>query len=150
MKKLFVIITLLFALVCSAFATNWKKYGTYKDEWGDAYEVYFDYDATEPFEVEKENIRYILNLQLWYDSTIFLYKYYDDEPYAIGAKHNHYSTLRLYKDKPHVCECHVNKDGTVTMIWYKRYKGETIEDIMDKLNTDIFGKPLTSSYKEEK
>ena len=144
MKKLLSVITLLVLLVGSAFAVDWKKFGTYKDEWGDAYEVYFDYDAKEPFEVEKENIRYILNLQYWYDSTsIFLYKYYDDEPYAIGAKHNRYSTLMLYKDKPHVCECHVNKDGTVTMIWYKRYKGETIEDIMEKLNTDAFGEPLT-------
>ena len=147
MKRFIITITLLVALVGSAFATNWKKYGTHKDEWGDVYEVHFDYDATEPFEVEKENIRYILNLQCWYDTSIFLYKYYDDEPYAIGAKHNHYSTLMLYKDKPHVCECHVNKDGTVTMFWYKRHKGETIEDIMDKLNTDVFGEPVTSSYK---
>ena len=144
MKKLFVTITLLVLLVGSAFATNWKKYGTHKDEWGDVYELYFDYDATEPFEVEKENIRYILNLQRWYNpTTIFLYKYYDDEPYAIGAKRNCYSTLMLCKNKPLVCECHVNKDGTVTMFWYERYKGETIEDIMDKLNTDVFGKPLT-------
>ena len=151
MKKLFVTITLLVLLVGSTFATDWKKYGTCKDEWGDVYEFYFDYDATEPFEVEKENIRYILNLQCWYNSTsIGLFKYYDDEPYAIGAKHNHYSTLMIYKDKPHVCECHVNKDGTVTMFFYKRYKGETIEDIMRKLSTDAFGDPVTLSYKEKK
>ena len=56
MKKLFVTITLLFALVGSAFAADWKKYGTYKNEYG-VFEVYFDYDATEPFELEKEDIR---------------------------------------------------------------------------------------------
>ena len=141
MKRLFTIITLFITLVGSVFAVDWKEYKTDKDEIGE-YKVYFDFDATEPFELEKEDIRYIMNLQYWYDYTsIGLFKYYDDKPYAIGAKNNHYSTLMLNKDKPHVCECHVNKDGTVTMFFYKRYKGETIEDIMRKLSTYAFGEP---------
>lgn len=142
MKKILSMVTLLVLLVSSVFAVDWKKYGTDKDEWGDVYEVYFDFDATEPFELEKEGIRHIMNLQYWYDYTsIGLFKYYDNEPYAIGAKNNHYSTLMLYKDKPHVCECHVNKNGTVTKFFYKRCKDETIEDIMRKLSTDAFGEP---------
>ena len=147
MKKLFITITLLFALVCSAFATDWKKYGTYKDSYG-VYEVYFDYDATEPFELEKENIRYIMNLQFYYsDLQISWGKYYGDEPYAKGAKHNCYSTLLLYEDC--VIEYHVNKDGTITQYIYKHDRN-TIEDIMTKLSIDAFETPWVMPEKEEK
>ena len=139
MKKLFFTITLLLALVGSAFATNWKKYGTYKGEYG-VYEVYFDYDATEPFELEKEDIRYIMKLQFYYDAFIAWATYYDDEPYAIGAKHNCYSTLVLYKDEPWAYEYHVNKDGTITQFSYK-HNGDTFEEIMKKLSIDPFENP---------
>ena len=148
MKRFIITITLLAAFIGSAFATDWKKYGTYKDEWGDVYEVYFDFDATELFELEKEDIRYIMNLQLYYDDVHIVWaKYYDDEPYAIGAKHNFYSTLLLYEDI--AFEYHVNKDGTVTQYCYK-HNGKTIDDIILYMSIDAFETPWVISENEEK
>ena len=139
MKKLFVTIALLVLLVGSVFAADWKEYKTDKDEIGE-YKVYFDFDATEPFELEKGDIRYIMNLLFYYsDVTITWSTYYDDEPYAIGAKHNFYSTLLLYEDR--AVEYHVNNDGTCTMYYYF-HNGKTIDDII--LNATIlhaFEKP---------
>ena len=148
MKKILSIVTLLVLLISSAFATNWKKYGTYKDKFG-VYELYFDYDATEPFELEKEDIRYIMKLQFWYNATIIWEKYYDDEPYVIGTKRNCYSTLVLYKNDPWANEYHVNKDGTITCFSYVT-NGHTFEDIMKRLSYDPFEKPRASLYKEDK
>src|SRR5574344_478926 len=147
MKKLLSIITLLVLLVGSAFATNWKKYGTYKDECGDAYEVYFDYDATEPFELEKEDIRYLRNLSFYYNVSIGWLKYYDDQPYAKGAKHNCYSTFVLYGDVAY--EYHVNKDGTITEYHYE-HNGDTFYGIMEKLSIDVFETPWVIQEKEDK
>ena len=146
MKRFIITITLLVLLIGSAFATNWKMYETHKNENGGC-EIYFDYDATEPFELEKENIRYIMNLQFYYsDLEIAWITYYDDEIYAKGAKHNCYSTLLLFEDG--VFEYHVNNDGTVTVYTYK-HDGDTIEDIMRKLSGDIFEKPWVRTEKEE-
>ena len=137
MKKLFVTITLLFALVGSVFAVDWKEYKTGKDESGE-YKVYFDFDATEPFELEKD-VRYIMNIQLYYDvEYIILSKYYDDEIYSEGVKHNFYSTLLLYEDT--VLEYHVNNDGTCTIYCYGR-KGRTIDDITIYSTIDAFEEP---------
>ena len=138
MKRFIITITLLAALVGSAFAVDWKKFGTYKDDIG-VYEVYFDYEATEPFELEKEDVRYIMNLQFYYsDLRIIWSKYYDDEPYAKGAKHNCYSTLLLYEDR--AVEYHVNKDGTCTIYCYN-HNGRTIDDIMLNTSIDVFEEP---------
>ena len=137
MKRLFTIITLLF-LVSSAFAVDWKEYKTDKDEIGE-YKVYFDFDATEPFELEKEDIRYIMNLLFYYsDVTITWSTYYDDEIYSEGAKHNFYSTLLLYEDR--AVEYHVNNDGTCTMYYYF-HNGKTIDDIILNASSCAFDKP---------
>ena len=137
MKRLFTIITLL-VLVGSAFAVDWKEYKTGKDESGE-YKVYFDFDATEPFELEKEDIRYIMNLLLYYsDVTITWSTYYDDEIYSKGVQHNCYSTLLLYEDR--AVEYHVNKDGTCTMYYYF-HNGETIDDIILNASLHAFDKP---------
>ena len=138
MKRLFTIITLLVLLVGSVFAVDWKEYKTDKDEIGE-YKVYFDFDATEPFELEKEDIRYIMNLLLYYsDVTITWSTYYDDEIYSEGAKHNFYSTLLLYEDR--AVEYHVNKDGTCTMYYYF-HNGKTIDDIILNASSCAFEKP---------
>ena len=138
MKKLFVTITLFIVLVGSVFAVDWKEYKTDKDETGE-YKVYFDFDATEPFELEKEDIRYIMNLMFYYkDVTITWSKYYDDDIYSEGAKHNCYSTLLLYEDS--AVEYHVNNDGTCTMYIYK-HNGKTIDDITIYSSLDAFEEP---------
>ena len=55
MKKLFITITLLFALVCSSFACNFKEYGTFENEKVGIYTVLIDLEAIEPFKKKKEN-----------------------------------------------------------------------------------------------
>ena len=138
MKRFIITITLLVAFIGSVFAVDWKEYKTDKDEAGE-YKVYFDYDATEPFELEKEDIRYIMNLQFYYkDVTIVLGTYYDDEIYSKGVKHNCYSTLLLYEDR--AVEYHVNKDGTCT-IYYYFHNGKTIDDIIWNASFDVFEEP---------
>ena len=138
MKKIISIATLLVLLVGSAFAVDWKEYKTDKDEIGE-YKVYFDFDATEPFELEKEDIRYIMNLLFYYsDVTITWSTYYDDEIYSKGVQHNFYSTLLLYEDR--AVEYHVNKDGTCTMYYYF-HNGKTIDDIIWNASYYVFEKP---------
>ena len=137
MKKFIITITLLAAFIGSAFAVDWKEYKTDKDEAGE-YKVYFDFDATEPFELEKD-VRYIMNIQLYYsDAYIILSKYYDDEIYSEGVKHNLYSTLLLYEDI--VVEYHVNNDETCTKYCYGR-KGRTIDEITIYSTIDAFEEP---------
>ena len=147
MKKILAIVTLFITLVGSVFAVDWKKYGTYKDEIG-VYELYFDFDATEPFELEKEDIRYIMNLLLYYnDVTITWSKYYDDDIYSEGAKHNCYSTLLLYEDR--AVEYHVNNDGTCTIYYYFfSNNGKTIDDIILYASIDAFEKPWVKTEEE--
>ena len=138
MKKILSIVVLLVLLVGSVFAADWKEYKTDKDEIGE-YKVYFDFDATEPFELEKEDIRYIMNLLLYYsDVTITWSKYYDDEIYSKGVQHNFYSTLLLYEDR--AVEYHVNNDGTCTMYYYF-HNGKTIDDIIWNASSCVFEKP---------
>ena len=138
MKKLLSVITLFLVLVGSVFAVDWKEYKTDKDESGE-YKVYFDFDATEPFELEKEDIRYIMNLQFYYSDVYIAWsKYYDDDIYSEGAKHNCYSTLLL--DEDIAIEYHVNNDGTCT-IYYYSHNGKTIDDIILNASSDVFEKP---------
>ena len=138
MKRFIITITLIVSFVSSVFAVDWKEYKTYKDEIGE-YKVYFDFDATEPFELEKEDIRYIMNLLLYYsDVQITWSKYYDDEIYSKGVQHNLYSTLLLYEDR--AVEYHVNNDGTCTMYYYF-HNGKTIDDIIWNASSCAFEKP---------
>lgn len=59
MKKILSVITLFLVLVSSVFATNWVKVFTSEDE---AYNLYLDFDAREPFYIKCESIEYFLLL----------------------------------------------------------------------------------------
>lgn len=128
MKKLLSVILLLVLLVGSAFATDWVRHGSFKNDKAGAYVVLFDYDATEPFELEKENIEYFLCLQQNYEKVevhLFSSELAQKENWwcLTGAKHNCYATLEIYED--YVMEDHVNKDGTITQyICYKNKEEE--------------------------
>ena len=75
MKKILSVITLLVLLVSSVFAADWVKYGTYENEEAGIYYVYFDYDATEPFDIKNESIEYFLYLQRGYEKVeVYLYE----------------------------------------------------------------------------
>ena len=113
MKRFIITITLLIGLVGSVFATDWKKYGAYENNKAGTYEVFFDYDASEPFELEKESVNYLIYLQKIYKKVeVHWYNMSENTWCAKGAEYKCYSTLEVYKD--YVIEDHVNNDGTIT------------------------------------
>ena len=117
MKRFIITITLLVALVGSAFAWNFKEYGKFKNEKAGEYTVLIDLEATEPFDIEKESIVHFLFLQqqekyssvkvCWYEPSG------DETPWciAISEKHKFYCTLEIYDDFD--IEERVCSDGTV-------------------------------------
>ena len=121
MKKLFVTITLLLALVGSAFATNWKKYKTFEDDIGHI-TVYIDTDAREPYNASEESIEHLLYLQSKYDDVLFFWLVTpENHDYArlsmeISKKHKAYRTL-IFTEK-YGLEYRVCYDGTVIKYMY--------------------------------
>ena len=117
MKRFIITITLLVALVGSAFAWNFKEYGKFKNEKAGEYTVLIDLEATEPFDIEKESIVHFLFLQqqekyssvkvCWYEPSG------DETPWciAISEKHKFYCTLEIYDDFD--IEERVCSDGSV-------------------------------------
>lgn len=122
MKKM-VILLLLSLLVGSAFAADWVKYGTYENDADGVYDVYFDFEATEPFDLEKESIKYFLGLQKGYEKVeVHLYNMEDWMWCVEGVEHNCYATLIMKKDFRE--EYHVNNDGTVTVYTFSGFKNK--------------------------
>ena len=121
MKRFIITITLLAALVGSAFATNWKKYGTFEDDIGHI-TVYIDTNAREPYNEAEESIEYLLYLQSKYDDVLFFWlvipEYYDYARLSmeISKKHKTYRTL-IFTEK-YGLEYHVCSDGTVIKYMY--------------------------------
>ena len=120
MKKLFVTITLLFALVGSASALDlsWDfiKYGTFEDENVGVYTVLIDLEATKPYDIEKENIMFLLYLQKqerYRDITVYYYNPEGESLWCkeISEKHKIYCTIEVYEDYDYIC--HVCNDGSV-------------------------------------
>lgn len=113
MKKILMGLVLGLLVFGKVFAIDWIKYGTFESEEAGTYDVYFDYDATEPFELENESIEYFLHLQRGYEKVeVHWYENEDSWWCNKGVKHNCYATLEMYKD--YRVEYHVNSDGTVT------------------------------------
>lgn len=126
MKRLFVTITLLFALVCSAFAekANLIKYGTFTNKGAGEYTVYMDIDAREPFDVKNEKLWTIISLEANDDFRyveVHWYKVPEDCNWwciSISKDYNIYCTLEEYND--HVSIDRVCGDGTIVeYICYK-------------------------------
>ena len=123
MKKILSMVTLLVLLVGSVFAFDWVRYGDFKNEKAGTYLVYFDYDATEPFELEKESIELFLWFQKNYKKVevhLFSGELAQKENWwcLTGTKYNCFSTLEIYEDYAMAMEYHVNKDGTITQYTY--------------------------------
>ena len=124
MKKILTTLLVLGLFISSAFAIDWVKYGTYENADVGTYDVYFDYDSTEPFDLEKESIEYFLYLQKGYESVKVRHIENKDWYWCNkGVELNCYATLEIYKD----CrvEDHVNSDGTVTEYIYSGFKSQT-------------------------
>ena len=63
MKKIITMLFLSLLVFSSVFATNWIKYGTYETEEMGTVDIYFDYDATEPFALELSELRKSKNME---------------------------------------------------------------------------------------
>lgn len=116
MKKLLSIITLFITLVGTAFTWNFKEYGTFENEKAGIYTVLIDFDATEPFDIEKENIRFLLYLQDQENYKYVTVHYYSPKGEGfwckeISEKYKIYCTLEVYDDYDFVY--HVCDDGRV-------------------------------------
>ena len=116
MKKLFITITLLFALVCSAFSWDFIKYGSFENEKAGTYDVYMDIEAREPYELEKEDIKFLLYLQNQECYSYVKVFYYNPNGEGfwcktISEKHKIYCTMETYED--YDCVYHVCDDGWV-------------------------------------
>lgn len=104
MKRFIITITLLAALVGSAFAWNFKEYGKFKNEKYGEYTVLIDLEATEPFDIKKESIKHLLFLQHQEEYSYVYVRWYepsgDETPWciAISEKHKFYCTLETYED----------------------------------------------------
>ena len=122
MKKLFVTITLLAALVGSAFAENFIKYASYEIDKGKTIYTYVDIDAREPYDPEEESIDYLIFLQSEYDDVEFdLLVTPENIPgicMEMSNKHRIYHTLQVMEN----CEFEylVCYDGTVMRYMYTR------------------------------
>lgn len=126
MKRFIITITLLAALVGSAFAekANLIKYGTFKNEKAGEYTVYMDIDAREPFDVKNEKLWTIISLEandgIRY-VEVHLYKVPEDCNWwciSICKDYNIYCTIEEYND--HVLIDRVCGDGTIVeYICYK-------------------------------
>lgn len=116
MKKLFITITLLFALVGSAFSWDFIKYGSFENEKAGAYDVYMDIEAREPYNIEKEDIRFLLYLQNQECYSFVKVFYYNPNGEgfwckAISEEHKIYCTMERYEG--YDCVYHVCDDGRV-------------------------------------
>lgn len=114
MKKIILVVTLLIAMVGSVFATDWKTVGTYDSKETGTYVVYFDDDATKPF--ENEDFKYLKYLKDNYkkvEVTVYNANGLENNWFTYNVYNNKsFSTLEVYKD--YVIEDHINKDGSVT------------------------------------
>lgn len=114
MKRFIITITLLITLVGSVFATDWKSVGTYENEKTGVYAVYYDADASSPF--ENEDFTYLSYLKDKYkkvEVTIFDADGTESGWFVYNVRTNKsFSTLEIYTN--YVIEDHINKDGSVT------------------------------------
>lgn len=114
MKKIIVIILALTVLVSSVFATDWVQVGSYENEKTGVYAVYYDADATSPF--ENEDFKYLSYLKDKYkkvEVTIFNADGTENDWFVYNVRTNRsFSTLEIYTN--YIIEDHINKDGSVT------------------------------------
>ena len=122
MKK---IITMLFLslLVSSVFAVGLIKYNTYETESMGTIDVYFNYDATEPFDIKNESIKHFLFLQdVFGDVEVCLENMEDWWPWLCSEaiENNCYN---IFMECGYGCtDTYINKDGTVTVYTYPNLK----------------------------
>ena len=123
MKRFIITITLLAALVGSAFAEEFVLCGQFIDD-EDEYFLFIDIDAREPYDAEKEQLSFFIDLQNnsgFSKVEVHSYKMTEDcESWAasMSKEHRVYCTFEVHKNYNIIS--HVCGDGTV--IEYICYK----------------------------
>ena len=116
MKKLFVTITLLFALVGSVFAEEFVLCGQFINDDEGEYLLFIDIDAREPYDAEKEQLSFFIDLQNSGFSKVEVHSYKmteDCESWAasMSKEHRVYCTFEVHENYNIIS--HVCGDGTV-------------------------------------
>ena len=123
MKRFIITITLLVLLVGSAFADNFVSFGWFENDELGEYHISIDIDAREPYDAEKEQLLYFIDLQKRGFSKVEVYWYKIPEDYeswaaSISKVHKVYCIVEEYENYNIIS--HVCGDGTV--IEYFCYK----------------------------
>ena len=127
MKRFIITITLLVALVGSAFAEEFVLCGQFINDDESKYLLFIDIDAREPYDAEKEQLSFFIDLQNSGFSKVEVHSYKmteDCESWAASMSREHrvYCTFELhekYRIISHVCG-----DGTVIEYICYENKGE--------------------------
>lgn len=120
MKKILMGLVLSLIMAANIFAVDLIKYNTYETERMGTIDVYFDYDATEPFDIKNESIKYFLFLQDSYEEVeVHLENMEDWWPWLCSEaiENNCYYILMECRDG--CADTFINKDGTVTVYTYR-------------------------------
>ena len=126
MKRILSVITLLVLLVSSVFAVDLVKYETYitcENESMETINVYFDYDATEPFDIKNESIKHFLFLQDVYGDVEVCLENMEDWWPGLCSKAVEHNCYDIFMECGYSCtDAHINSDGTVTVYTYPSLK----------------------------
>ena len=123
MKKILMGLVLSLMMAANIFAVDLVKYATYETERLGTINVYFDYDATEPFDIKNESIKHFLFLKdIYGDVEVCLENMEDWWPWLCSEaiENNCYN---IFMECGYGCtETYINKDGTVTVYTYPSLK----------------------------
>ena len=128
MKKILITLVLSLLVFGKVFAADWVKVYTFESE-ALTYDVYFDFDATEPFYIKTESIEYFLTLnELYEEAEVYFYEDEDEDwkpLWDLAVENNCYAIF--IENEDYNIEHHINIDGTVTTYAYSGLKNQTEE-----------------------
>ena len=123
MKKIIMTLVLSLLVFGKVFATNWVKVFTSEDE---AYNLYLDLDAREPFYIKCESIEYFLLLQDLYEEVEVCFikdeEMDEDEEWQCMldfAFENNCYAMRIEYEDGYKGEAHIKIDNSVTVYCYR-------------------------------
>lgn len=122
-----ILMTLVLSLmVSSVFAFDLKKVSTCETEEMGTVDVYFDYDATEPFDIKNESIEHFLLLQEFNeDVDVWLENMEDWWLYSEAVECNCYN---IFIESEDLCaDMYINNNDTVTVYSYRLIKDQAEE-----------------------
>lgn len=119
MKKIIMGLVLSLLVFGKVFAVDLVKYATYETERMGTIDVYFDYDATEPFDIKNESIKYFLFLQdIYEDVYVCLENMEDWWPSLCSKAIENNCYVFIMESEDGCADTHINSDGTVTVYTY--------------------------------